>query len=133
MSVDGGRYLRDRLMKDIIHPTLYPQIPMYFIPIMLQRLLVYPVSLFFPRLANILPALTLSTAGNYCLILFLFKVKNFAKPMLKLTSTVESMLRRCRNKNSTLFSVRLRFWPHQLTIFHVNCFPPVPTLPSTIY
>uniref|UniRef100_A0A158QQK6 fatty acid amide hydrolase n=1 Tax=Haemonchus placei TaxID=6290 RepID=A0A158QQK6_HAEPC len=62
LCVDGGTYIYNKLWNDIIDPSLYGQMLILLVPIWIQRILAYPVEKIFPRLANVMRAMTLSTA-----------------------------------------------------------------------
>nr|CDJ82041.1 Amidase domain containing protein [Haemonchus contortus] len=62
LCVDGGTYIYNKLWNDIIDPSLYGQMLILLVPIWIQRILAYPVEKVFPRLANVMRAMTLSTA-----------------------------------------------------------------------
>ncbi|KAK5986938.1 hypothetical protein GCK32_010868, partial [Trichostrongylus colubriformis] len=61
VCVDGGKFVYNKLSSDIIDPSLYGQMLIFLVPVWIQRLLAYPVEKFFPRLANMMRAMTLST------------------------------------------------------------------------
>ncbi|KAK5975745.1 Fatty-acid amide hydrolase 1, partial [Trichostrongylus colubriformis] len=61
VCVDGGQFVYNKLSSDIIDPSLYGQMLIFLVPVWIQRLLAYPVEKFFPRLANMMRAMTLST------------------------------------------------------------------------
>ncbi|CAI4228050.1 unnamed protein product [Auanema sp. JU1783] len=61
LCVDGGQFVLNKLLTDIMEPTLYTQAMIYAIPIWIQRLIAIPIRFVFPRLANVMEAMTLST------------------------------------------------------------------------
>uniref|UniRef100_A0A158P8D5 fatty acid amide hydrolase n=1 Tax=Angiostrongylus cantonensis TaxID=6313 RepID=A0A158P8D5_ANGCA len=61
VTVDGGRFLLNKLFNDIIDPLLYTKVLLFMVPVRLQRLLAYPVKYIFPRLANIMHSMPLNT------------------------------------------------------------------------
>ncbi|KAK6056441.1 hypothetical protein COOONC_05084 [Cooperia oncophora] len=65
VCVDGGKFLYSKLSSDILDPSLYGQMFIFLVPIWIQRLLAYPVEKFFPRMANMMRAMTLSTFGKH--------------------------------------------------------------------
>ncbi|EYC44859.1 hypothetical protein Y032_0447g1618 [Ancylostoma ceylanicum] len=62
VCVDGGQFIFNKLFKDIIDPSLYGQMVVFVAPVWLQRLLAYPMEYVFPRVANMMRAMTLSTS-----------------------------------------------------------------------
>lgn len=61
LCVDGGRFIFNKLYNDILDPSLYGQMAIMIVPVWMQRLLAYPADYFFPRLANMMRAMTNST------------------------------------------------------------------------
>ncbi|CAI5447777.1 unnamed protein product [Caenorhabditis angaria] len=61
VCLDGGQYILRKLLKDLIEPTITTQVTLWMVPIWLQRLLSYPMSLVFPRLSVLMKALTRDT------------------------------------------------------------------------
>lgn len=64
VCLDGGQYVLNKLLKDLIEPTIHFQVIMWMIPSWVQRILSYPVSLIFPRLGVLMKALTRDTFGD---------------------------------------------------------------------
>ncbi|CAD6192867.1 unnamed protein product [Caenorhabditis auriculariae] len=62
VCVDAGQYLLNKMLNDIVEPTLYAQVAMWMIPVRLQRVLAYVGSVFFPRLGNLMKALAKDTS-----------------------------------------------------------------------
>ncbi|RCN38266.1 Amidase [Ancylostoma caninum] len=60
--VDDSWFTPAPAIQDIIDPSLYGQMLVFVAPIWLQRLLAYPVEYIFPRVANMMRAMTLSTS-----------------------------------------------------------------------
>ncbi|KJH49220.1 Amidase [Dictyocaulus viviparus] len=61
LCVDGGAFIFNKLVNDIIDRSLYGQMLIFRAPIWLQRLLAYPINFLEPRIANMMRSLTLST------------------------------------------------------------------------
>ncbi|PAV85963.1 hypothetical protein WR25_26541 isoform B [Diploscapter pachys] len=59
--VDGGTFLRNKLMNDIMDPTIRNMVVSYMIPVWIQRLLAMILQNIYPRIANISRAMTYST------------------------------------------------------------------------
>ncbi|PAV85966.1 hypothetical protein WR25_26541 isoform E [Diploscapter pachys] len=51
--VDGGTFLRNKLMNDIMDPTIRNMVVSYMIPVWIQRLLAMILQNIYPRIANI--------------------------------------------------------------------------------
>ncbi|EFO93199.1 hypothetical protein CRE_09992 [Caenorhabditis remanei] len=61
LFLDGGQFILNKLMNDIIEPTITFQRTLCTVPAWIQRLLSYPVSLVFPRLGMFMKSLTRNT------------------------------------------------------------------------
>ncbi|KAF1758286.1 hypothetical protein GCK72_014744 [Caenorhabditis remanei] len=61
LFLDGGQFILNKLMNDIIEPTITFQRTLCTVPAWIQRLLSYPVSLVFPRLGMFMKSLTRDT------------------------------------------------------------------------
>ncbi|UMM29832.1 hypothetical protein L5515_011995 [Caenorhabditis briggsae] len=61
VCLDGGQYVLNKLLKDIIEPTIRFQVTLWMVPTWVQRILSYPVSLVFPRMAVLMQSLTRDT------------------------------------------------------------------------
>ncbi|CCD61385.1 fatty acid amide hydrolase [Caenorhabditis elegans] len=61
VCVDAGTFLSKKLMNDIIDPLLYTQVVLWMVPVPIQRFLSSIIKVFFPRLGNLMDAMTLST------------------------------------------------------------------------
>ncbi|CAB3405900.1 unnamed protein product [Caenorhabditis bovis] len=61
VCVDAGKFLSRKLMNDVIDPLLYTQVILWMIPVSVQRILSYAGKVLFPRLGQMMNALTLST------------------------------------------------------------------------
>ncbi|CAL2041052.1 unnamed protein product [Caenorhabditis brenneri] len=61
VCLDGGQYVLNKLLKDIIEPTINMQVTLWMIPTWVQRALSYPISLVFPRMGVLMSSLTRDT------------------------------------------------------------------------
>lgn len=65
VCLDGGQYVLNKLLKDIIEPTIRFQVTLWMVPVWIQRILSYPVSLVFPRMGMLMQSLTRDTFGQF--------------------------------------------------------------------